>query len=508
MSYYAVIANTFKNPPYTASFNCGPQNSNGGNSVCPTSIANTATVEYGAQPGGNSQVAPFPNPNGVGQGGLLFQAALPIPAIDVTSVTAPASCPVGAVASSAGCAAPTAPGGPGNPYAAFAGQVSAVWPNYPTPYLEQFNLQLQKEYKGNVVQIGYVGELGRHNGGNVNISGNPGTPNFGGISNNQESLILKTAGVGGTPLANPLAGQYPWLQHGVINPLTAWGTASYHALQVSFVRRFQRGLTVNVNYTWAHALAIGYGPCQPAYSPAQLGFGTGPKYVYSCFYDNVKSPSTPIIENQWGHGPGQLGNTLFDLRNRVSGTINYALPFGSSMTGIEGAIVKGWSVNLAGSWQSGAPFGVTNGAPFGGTNADGSSVVGGGLNQTCSGNYAKRSLQQWFNPACFSQPTINTFGTMDGSQLHGPSQRNVDFSLFKEFPVKERLRMQFRTEVFNLFNTPNFATPSTGIPAFSAAGVGLARRPTDLTGLNAGAITSKTVGAEPREIQFALKLLF
>ena len=503
ISYYQVIANTFKNPPYTVSFVCTPQNFRGSNSVCPASMANSATVEYGPAPGGTSQVAPQgPNPNGIGTGGVLLAAGIPIPSANVNLVTQPTNCPVGAVASSAGCAAPTLPG-TGNPYATFASSISAVWPHYPNPYLEQFNLQLQKDFKGNVIQIGYVGELGRHNGGR---------PNFAGIVNNQESIALQTAGVGGTPLGNPLAAQYPWLNSSAPNPLMAWGSSSYHALQTSLVRRFKDGLTVNVNYTWAHALSDGNGPCNPAYSPKALGYGTGANYIYPCFYDNVKNTASPFVENQWGHGPGQLGNTALDVADRIAGSVNYELPFGKSMTGIGGAVIKGWATNIAGSWQTGIPYGAANGLPFTGPN-----VVGGGLNQTCSGKYAKRSLEQWFDPACFSQPTVNTFGSADANQLYGPSQRNVDFSLSKTFSVTEKLKAQFRTEVFNLFNTPNFANPSGTIPTFASActqapaspgtcGVGLAQRVT--TALHAGAITARNANSNEREIQFGLKLLF
>ena len=61
----------------------------------------------------------------------------------------------------------------------------------------------------------------------------------------------------------------------------------------------------------------------------------------------------------------------------------------------------------------------------------------------------------------FSQiATENTFGNELGSQFFGPTNKYANFSIFKEFPVKENIRLQFRTEIFNLFNTPNFSAPS------------------------------------------------
>jgi hypothetical protein len=113
-------------------------------------------------------------------------------------------------------------------------------------------------------------------------------------------------------------------------------------------------------------------------------------------------------------------------------------------------LTKGWTANLDGYWQSGLAFGVTNGAAI-----TGSHIVNGGLDQTCSGRLANSTKLQWINPACWSQPTISTYGDADGGQEFGPRQRNVDFSFFKTFDLTERFRLQFRTEVFNLLDMPD-----------------------------------------------------
>jgi hypothetical protein len=151
-------------------------------------------------------------------------------------------------------------------------------------------------------------------------------------------------------------------------------------------------------------------------------------------------------------------------------------------------------VNWILTMQDGMPFNV--GCPIG-TTADfgcyallvpGQNIYAGPHN-----------VNQWLNPAAFANPPVATsigqsdLAPLGGSptQAHGPGEHRLDFSAFKEFPVTESKRFEFRTEVFNLTNTPRFANPSfldfTNTATF-------------------GRITSLRDGtADPRQIQFALK---
>jgi hypothetical protein len=112
----------------------------------------------------------------------------------------------------------------------------------------------------------------------------------------------------------------------------------------------------------------------------------------------------------------------------------------------------------------------------------------------CPSNH--QSLSCWYNPAAFGVPGLapkQTFARMFGDArrgiLRGPASYNVDFSVFKDFKLSERTNLEFRTEFFNLFNTPAFAIPANAV---------------DVVG-QAGLISS--AGAS-RQIQFALKLTF
>ena len=460
----------FKNAPYNFGFACGPQNGAGTATACSGPYASPATVNYGPPPGNNSSVGLT--------GGSLLAAGLPSPVLNINTAVPPPVCSfVNNATYSSTC--------PNNPFTTNA--ISEItWPNYPWSYLEQFNLQAQKEFSGNVVTVGYVGELGRHTGLTLNMNS---------FSNYAQTVL-------------PLATEFPWLAKNSIGPAYNMGTSSYNGLQTAFQRRFKGGLTVNFGYTWSHSLVDGGASCNPNVSPQDLGFGDEPQTpVNPCYYDNPASPANPIavtaLKNRFG-----VANSGEDVHDRFTWTANYQIPFGKSLTGVTGELLKGWGINAAGSWQTGLPFTVTNGQNLTG-------VTAGNPDQICSGRVSTPSLLHWFNTGCFEEQQDfvqlgqkRTYGNELGSQLFGPPQRRLDFSLFKEFPVREQIRLQFRTEVFNLFNTANFGNPSSAISLYDSSGKGTNQTSGGLNALPVGAITTLNTNGNPRQIQFGLKVLF
>jgi hypothetical protein len=91
-------------------------------------------------------------------------------------------------------------------------------------------------------------------------------------------------------------------------------------------------------------------------------------------------------------------------------------------------------------------------------------------------------------------------GNAQRNSIFGPGTQALGFSVFKYIPIHERVNLQFRAEAFNLFNTPTFSQPGATV-SFDANGVGQ-------LGNGAGAISSTTPASTPRQIQFALKLIF
>lgn len=459
-----------KNAPYYFLEPCANQtNAPGGGSTapCPAPFFNGVLANYGSLPSGSTK-----NSSMVGQsGGVQLDQGLPFPTVNATSIFIPAACGIGADPTSAGCNSSSS-----NPYTIISGN-NAIPFHFPAAYLEQFNLQVQKELgSGNVVTLGYVGELGRHIERTLNI--------------NSFSNPTQTANADPKQNVVPLAHQFPWLVRTPIAENTDIATSAYNALQATFVRRMSNGLTVNIGYAWAHALANTGGACTPSAGNP-------------CYYDNPKNPSSPYIV-PWFNRGFAWGNTGNDVADRISGSINYEVPYGKSLTGVEGAILKGWAFNAAGAWQTGIPFTVN--APGNGNVTQVSGAGAGVPDQTCSGRVGHPRLLQWFNPACFVSQTPGMFGNEHPGQLMGPPQRRLDFSMFKEFPVNERFRLQFRAEVFNLLNVANFGQPNATL-SYGSCSASTTRCSGAVT-FPTGSINALNLSSTPRQIQLALKLLF
>lgn len=315
-------------------------------------------------------------------------------------------------------------------------------------YVEQFNLMLQKEIGANVITVGYVGELGRR----MQFQPNADLP--------------APPGAGNPTPAYKYQAQLPY-----VNTITyTYGAAesSYHAMQASFQRRYSGGLTVNANYTYARGLTDSFDGGGGYTDPYGL-LPTDVRYDY--------------------------GNSDIDVRHRISMSLDYALPFGKSLKGATGYLARGWQVNSLAYWQTGTPITVENGDPqinLPGVSAD-------RPNQIASTRLSNPSIHEFFNVAAFEPQTLGTPGDEGRNQIYGPHDRRVDVSLFKDFPVREGVIMQFRAECYNISNTPNYAEPNaefslaSGVPA---------------PGGTFGAISGTAQNEVPRQFQFALKLHF
>jgi hypothetical protein len=483
----------FQNAPFDFSSSCAIQNNGNTALSCggaqfgnapAGAFGTTATAIYGTPTTGSTK-----NSSTLGQtGGSSFSLGLPVPVLNTALAT-----------TQAGYAGTT---------------IQAVPPNLKEAYLEQFNMQLQKQFGANVVTVGYVGELGRHladflNGAvNQNVAANPYQANLG-----NAGLPMSIGGATNDGFGT-LAG-YPYLATANVGETANTGTSSYNGLQASFIRRFNKGLTVNINYTWSHTLNnfLGTTACTesmfaaPAPCWVDEANGTGPSLVNGASNDACSAEGASVCKNYYGWQQYAWGNAPNDVQDRVAWGVDYALPFGSSMRGIEAGFIKGWSTNLSGSWQTGLPF-----TPTGTLN---NAVISNGyLDQTCSGKNANHSLLDWFNYNCFINPTPGTLGDERLGSLFGPHQRRLDFSIFKEFQATERVRLQFRTEVFNLFNETNYGQPSSSIAFLGAAGPNnlASAPPVNISAPGGshttGEITSVSGNWNPRQIQFALKVLF
>ena len=313
--------------------------------------------------------------------------------------------------------------------------------NYRSSYVEQFNLTVQKEWLGNIFSATYLGMLGLHL-----------APTSGYDLN---SPPLQAAYTNAT---RPYYKQLPNIT--TISYIASTGQGNYHALQLSVEHRLQHGLAYLANYTWAHGLND-----TPDYGGAE-GWGIVPSQIHTLDY----------------------GNSDVDLTNQVNLAIVYALPFGSRLRGVEGAIARGWSANLLFAAQSGFPVTVVNSANRTGTTT---STGSDRPNQSGSAGVPKQSLAHWFNTSVFTPQPLGTLGSERRNGIYGPGARHADVSAFKSFNIRERANLQFRAELFNITNSASFSTVNAqlGTSAF-------------------GTVSGLVPNYLPRTAQFALKLEF
>jgi hypothetical protein len=349
--------------------------------------------------------------------------------------------------------------------------------------VQQFNLTVQRQIGANVIAVGGVGELGRHQlfQPYVNIPKPNGPYPNDATQGPSPAPALLTA----STLPNV----------GEIQMDAPWATSNYYALQTVFARRFAKGLSLNANYTWAHGLSDAISGSGGGGSTGLIA--TNPRYDY--------------------------GNSDVDIRNRFSANWNYKLPFGEKATGGKAVLIKGWEWNFIIFWQSGNPFAVTD--TFTNNNGltqinlpDVTGQTGDRPNLVPKTSYRASggSINNWLNFAAFTPQAAGTAGDEQNAALYGPHTRRADMSVFKNFNVTEKISAQFRAESYNISNTPNFPGPGNSISAWAPGPGHTATTPISKVGLlpgdvptsagGFGVISSTTPNVNPRQFQFGVEL--
>ncbi|HYL83282.1 MAG TPA: TonB-dependent receptor [Candidatus Angelobacter sp.] len=374
--------------------------------------------------------------------------------------------------------------------------LNPVQRNVHTPYDQAYNLGVQYEFhKGWVADFGYIGSkaIKLLNGQQLNsaLLVNAANPGAGGLTlNSSRNANARVPVVG--------------FSTGGLNEVTDSGVSWYNGAVASVRHAFGHGLNLKANYTFSKSLDDGSGSFSLLGNNQDLGNSGGNQFL-------------PILNK---------GRSVFNQTHRIVVTFYYELP--GPKHGWMGQALGGWALSGSNIFQSGFPFSVVTNAPN--LQGVGNGVARADLN--CTGNLTaggsvSNTYNNYINTFCFSAPptlpagtvitnvspqlgpgngtfTVGGFGSPAGNVgsvfgnsgrniLNGPFQNREDFSILKTFPtrfLREGSNLEFRAEIFKLFNTPIFANPSNVVGTSTFGQI---------------SSTSDTTG---RVMQFALKLNF
>jgi len=291
----------------------------------------------------------------------------------------------------------------GGPYSIF------VTPrDFKTPYTQSWNLNLQQSFgRAVALEVGYVGSKGTH--------------------------LLRLRDLN-QPDVN---GDRADARYNYIDQLAPISSSTYHALQTTLRVRGYRGLSGQLGYVYGKSLDDAS--------------------------DAIDFAATAALPQDSTNIHAEHGASNFDTRHRFTGAVNYQLPVFSNLPK---RLAEGWELNLITGVQSGRPIPID-------TSNDTSALPN--ANWNTRSNYHQRPnlvkgvnpiLSNWsgsrgyLNPNAFSQPADGSFGDLGRNAIYGPGFWNVDVSISKTTKLTERIHLQLRAELFNVFNHPNFSLPN------------------------------------------------
>ena len=305
-----------------------------------------------------------------------------------------------------------------------------------TPYMQNWNFGIEQQItQALLVEVNYQGAKGTH------------LPSF--LSTNDPP-----------PGPGDPDPRRPFPIAGSISELKDIATSKYNALTLKVEKRFSRGISFLASYAWAKSTDLN----------SEFG-GSSPQNNLCIKCD--------------------IGQSGFDQRHVANLSYIWILPFGQGLHGPAKQIVSGWEISGISTFETGRVYNIS--VPFDNANVG---ARGNFQRPNLAGNPFPSEFKHsagpgglWFIPAAFQVAPRYQFGNLGRNAFHGPDFMNTDFGIFKNFPFNERIRLQFRSEFFNMFNNTNFGNPGGSI-----------------TTPNFGKITG--MASLQRQIQFGLKLVY
>ncbi len=323
--------------------------------------------------------------------------------------------------------------------------LTGIDPSIKTPYTMGYNLTVEQSITKNMVAtVGYVGNVARHLGVYIDINA---------------PRALVNAAQDPTP-------ERPFPDFGGTTYTSYSGVSTYNALQAKLEKRFSNGLNFLATYTYSHALDDAQTPLTPLANNTDSGYRN--------------TALIPVIDD--------YSNSPWDTRQRFTFNGMYDLPYGSTRnhkfnTTLSNVLLGDWSTSLTFAAQTGNPLsvypdittasgGYANAILIRNPSKPGGSPDPSNPGVTCA--VRTHTLANWYNPCAFANPlpgssittpittTAGAISYLGGRrlQIDGPGYERVNMSIFKNFTTFREQYLQFRTDVFNVFNTPAYGQPS------------------------------------------------
>ncbi len=342
-------------------------------------------------------------------------------------------------------------------------------PHLRLPYAQDWNVNIERALGNDwLLEIGYIGTKGtklpRF------IEANPAVYIPGESTQNnadQRRLYSGCTVTGTTPCTYSSVGE-----------IAGISDSSYNALQVSLKRRFAHGFSMLASYTLSKTL------------DDVSSFNITGSASQSVAGENDLAQNPFDVKAEWGR-------SMFDARHRLVLSYQWDLPWFKHPENWYGHILGNWQVNGITTLMSNTPFTVYDSsnpslqgsAPeISGFFSSRPNIVGDPNTGSCPGGVPVRTAGCWFNTNAFAHAATGQFGDVGRNTMDGPAFQQWDFSAIKTIPIRESMNLQFRAEIFNIFNNVNFALPNN-----------------DINSPNFGQI----VAAQPgRIVQLALKFQF
>jgi hypothetical protein len=348
--------------------------------------------------------------------------------------------------------------------------VTTINPVMPRPNTNTYSLGIQHQFRGNtLVEVSYQGSKGSHFVTSPAIN-NPTLA---------ARIAAPTATIQSLRPYNNIGSKSNWGAISLINP---GGATNYNSLLIRAEKRYSNGLNF-LSYL-----------------------------VYAKSLDNVSTPQDPQNPSR------EWGPSDYDQKLRFVTSGYYDLPFGrgrkwlSDSHSIPGAIVGGWQVSTVATLQGGRPFTVTTtDAIASNTGASDRAFAVPGQNPNAATDSRTgantHTVTNWFNSGAFrandpanaspAATTVFNYGTASRNSLRGPGLQNVDFGLDRHISLRhEHTNLEFRADVFNILNHPNFGNPASSYSSTSTLGT---------ISTTVGSNLATATGAN-RQLQFALRI--